>query len=101
MSKLTIVKEMIELIGQKANGLPESAEIHAETPLREVWLMLESVQIVELIVQLETHYGISLPDELLGHIDHNGLTVAKLAETIEREAFAPLTSRPRPEERNL
>lgn len=91
MSTLSVVEQVIEIIQHKVTDTANEVSILADTPLRDVWLMLDSVQIVELIVQLEIQYGITLPDELLGHVDNIEYTVAILADVIEKETSEQLT----------
>ncbi|MFD1906536.1 hypothetical protein ACFTAO_23485 [Paenibacillus rhizoplanae] len=50
-----------------------------------MWLRLESIQVVEFVVELETSYELALPDELLGQIDRSSMKVSDLAAIIEGE----------------
>ncbi|AKG34762.1 acyl carrier protein [Paenibacillus durus] len=90
MSKQDIAGRIIQLIEQKVSASPgsspEDAVITADTLLRDVWLLLESIQVVDLIVELETSYEAELPDELLGQIDRSPLKVSDLAAIVAGEA---------------
>lgn len=88
MGDLSVIGEVLRIIESKT---ADGASVKPDTPLREIWLKLESVQVVELIVELEGRFGITLPDELLGHIDDDGITAATLAETIAGESNEQLT----------
>jgi acyl carrier protein len=94
MGRENVMERIITLIERR---VAEGEAIEHHTSLRDIWLRLESVQVIEFIVELETYYEITLPDELLGYMDNSLLTVQGLAETIERKAAAPLTLLPRKE----
>lgn len=89
MIKQDVTKQIIQIIEQKISSSSGSSSkdvaVTADTLLRDVWLRLESIQVVEFVVELETSYGISLPDELLGQIDRSSMKVSDLAAIIEGE----------------
>lgn len=89
MIKQGVTQQIIQIIEQKISSFSGSSftdvTITADTLLREVWLRLESIQVVEFVVELETSYEIALPDELLGQIDRSSMKVSDLAAIIEGE----------------
>ncbi|NQX47726.1 hypothetical protein HQN87_20585 [Paenibacillus tritici] len=89
MIKQGVTQQIIQIIEQKISSSSGSSftdvTITADTLLRDVWLRLESIQVVEFVVELETSYEIALPDELLGQIDRSSMKVSDLAAIIEGE----------------
>ncbi|WP_223068413.1 hypothetical protein [Paenibacillus caui] len=90
MSKQDVTRQIIQLIEQKISSSSGSssgdAAITADTLLRDVWLRLESIQVVEFVVELETSYETELPDELLGQMDRSLIKVSDLAALVIGEA---------------
>ncbi|MDT3426276.1 acyl carrier protein [Paenibacillus forsythiae] len=91
MSEQDVTGQIIQRIEQKiesssGSSSEDAAAITPDTLLREVWLRLESIQVVEFVVELETSYELELPDELLGQIDRSSLKVSDLAAMITGEA---------------
>ncbi|MFC6650783.1 hypothetical protein [Paenibacillus rhizoplanae] len=89
MIKQGVTQQIIQIIEQKISSSSGSSftdvTITADTLLRDVWLRLESIQVVEFVVELETSYELALPDELLGQIDRSSMKVSDLAAIIEGE----------------
>ncbi|MNO47849.1 acyl carrier protein [compost metagenome] len=89
MIKQGVTEQIIQIIEQKISSSSgssfEDVNITADTLLRDVWFRLESIQVVEFVVELETSYEIALPDELLGQIDRSSMKVSDLAAIIEGE----------------
>lgn len=89
MIKQGVTQQIIQIIEQKISSSSGSyftdVTITADTLLRDVWLRLESIQVVEFVVELETSYELALPDELLGQIDRSSMKVSDLAAIIEGE----------------
>ncbi|WP_339225122.1 hypothetical protein [Paenibacillus sp. FSL H8-0332] len=87
MIKQGVTQQIIQIIEQKISSSSGSSftdvTITADTLLRDVWLRLESIQVVEFVVELETSYELALPDELLGQIDRSSMKVSDLAAIIE------------------
>lgn len=82
MENQPCVERIQNLIHQK---LPDydKQRINDNTLLKEVWIQMDSMQLITFVVELETEFGLELPDELVGNMTDSHLTVGDLAELIQ------------------
>nr|WP_262385090.1 acyl carrier protein [Paenibacillus curdlanolyticus] len=66
--------------------LPEEP-VTEHTPLGEGGIGLDSIKIIELVVRLETNFGVTVPDEQLKQI--YDYSIGQLSELIATKAGTP------------
>ncbi|WP_219644261.1 acyl carrier protein [Cohnella sp. CFH 77786] len=78
------LKRIVRLIERNMASDQDSnlAQVTADTPLLDVWQRMDSMQVITLVIELESEYGLSLPDELLGNMTGSQVTVGDLAAFI-------------------
>lgn len=82
MTEYQVLKDILNLIEHELNVAVDRDAFTIETPLSYVWLQLESINVVELIILIETKFGVTIPDEFLGNVDRNNSTVGSLIKKI-------------------
>ncbi|GGG12807.1 hypothetical protein GCM10010912_66510 [Paenibacillus albidus] len=82
LKKHSYVERIQNLIHLKLEPC-DNQPISADTLLREVWIQMDSMQMITFVVELETEFGLELPDELVGNMTGSHLTVGDLADLIK------------------
>jgi len=82
LEKQSRLERIQNLIHQKLLDY-DKQRINANTLLEEVWIQMDSMQMITFVVELETEFGLELPDELVGNMTGSHLTIGDLADLIK------------------
>ncbi|MGC5772675.1 acyl carrier protein [Paenibacillus pabuli] len=82
MRKQPCLETIQNLIHQKIPDY-DKQRINANTLLKEIWIQMNSMQMITFVVELETEFGLELPDELVGNMTGSHLTLGDLADLIK------------------
>ncbi|AOK88312.1 acyl carrier protein [Paenibacillus sp. SEL1] len=82
MRKQLCLERIQNLIHQKIPDY-DKQRINANALLEEIWIQMNSMQMITFVVELETEFGLELPDELVGNMAGSHLTLGDLADLIK------------------
>jgi acyl carrier protein len=75
-----IIKELVHIIQTELNRPIDSDSINDDTQLGEEGLFLDSLSIIELIMNIESTFEVQIPDEEIDSIIH--YTIGQLVDYI-------------------
>ncbi|PQP81620.1 hypothetical protein C0Q44_18125 [Paenibacillus sp. PCH8] len=82
LEKQSCLERIQNLIHQKIPDY-DKQRTNANTLLAEVWIQMDSMQMITFVVELETEFRLELPDELVGNMTASHLTIGDLADLIK------------------